>query len=99
MLSQSIKTFFYYLVMINFCFCFQPTNKPVEVLEGDVLIFRNPCLHPGDLRLVRAVNHPRLSAYKNVVLFPATESCKSSLSDECSGGDLVMLVFPSIKKI
>ena len=61
----------------------------MQVLEGPVLVFRNPCLHPGDLRLVEAVNLPELASYRNVVLFPATRSCKSSLADQCSGGDLV----------
>ena len=75
--------------IINLRICFQPKDKPMQVLEGPVLVFRNPCLHPGDLRLVEAVNLPELASYRNVVLFPATWSCKSSLADQCSGGDLV----------
>ena len=61
------------------------------MIKGRVLIFRNPCLHPGDLRLVEAVSVPELSDYKNVVIFPAHESCRTSLPDECSGGDLVRI--------
>lgn len=61
----------------------------MQILEGPLLIFRNPCLHPGDLRLVEAVRIPELESYTNVILFPATKTCKSSLADECSGGDLV----------
>ena len=72
-------------------FAFQKPDEPAKTLEGDVLIYRNPCLHPGDLRLVRAVNCPQLSHYKNVIIFPAKNSCKSSLADECSGGDLVTI--------
>jgi len=63
-------------------------DKPAWTLEGDILIFRNPCLHPGDLRTVQAVNIPELSMYKNVLLFPSTKDCQSSLPDDCSGGDL-----------
>ena len=64
-------------------------DQPAKTLKGDVLIYRNPCLHPGDLRLVQAVDRPELSRFKNVILFPAKNSCVSSLADECSGGDLV----------
>ena len=63
-------------------------------LEGDVkpktglmLLYRNPCLHPGDLRLVMAVDVPELHYTKNVVILP-TKNCPYSLADSCSGGDL-----------
>lgn len=60
---------------------------PCDVITGDVLIYRNPCLHPGDLRWVKAVNHPSLKQWKNVVILP-TKNVDSSLAAECSGGDL-----------
>ncbi len=47
--------------MLIFFISHQEIDKPVKVLTGDVLMFRNPCLHPGDLRLVRAVDLPELS--------------------------------------
>ncbi|XP_065565355.1 uncharacterized protein LOC136030361 [Artemia franciscana] len=59
-----------------------------SVVDGLVIIYRNPCLHPGDVRSVRAVNKPEFRNYKNVLIFPASSSCKYSLSTACSGGDL-----------
>lgn len=59
------------------------------VVTGPVAFYRNPCLDPGDLRVVTAVYRPELVHWKNVVLLPASaEYCKRSLSAECSGGDV-----------
>lgn len=58
------------------------------VVTGPVVVYRNPCLDPGDLRVVTAVYRPELLHWKNVVLLPASAKCKRSLSAECSGGDL-----------
>ena len=59
-------------------------------LEERVLIYRNPCLHPGDLRVVKAVSNKCLekSNLKNVLVFPSRSDCLTSLAEECSGGDL-----------
>ena len=54
---------------------------------GLMLLYRNPCLYPGDLRLVKAVDVPELHYSKNVVILP-TKNSAFSLSDNCSGGDL-----------
>jgi RNA-dependent RNA polymerase len=56
--------------------------------SGRQLIYRNPCLDPGDLRIVTAVDIPALRRYSNVLIFPAASTCLRSLSAECSGGDL-----------
>ena len=53
-----------------------------------MIIYRNPCLHPGDVRSIRAIDKPEFRNYKNVLIFPASSSCKYSLSTACSGGDL-----------
>jgi RNA-dependent RNA polymerase len=58
------------------------------VILGAVIIYRNPCLDPGDLRIVQAVNRTELHEWTNVLLLPASKSCQRSLSSECSGGDL-----------
>ncbi|XP_065062019.1 uncharacterized protein LOC135688892 isoform X1 [Rhopilema esculentum] len=63
-----------------------PIKSP-RIITGPVLIYRNPCLHPGDLRWVTAVNHPNYLPWKNVLILP-TEGVSNSLAADCSGGDL-----------
>ena len=62
-------------------------DKKKEIIIGDALVYRNPCLHPGDQRLVCCVDRPSLRYLVNVVVFPAI-NCASSLAASCSGGDL-----------
>lgn len=57
------------------------------ILEGRVLVYRNPCLNPGDLRVVEAVDKPDLHYLKNVLVMPASNEISSSLAANCSGGD------------
>lgn len=63
-------------------------SDTIECITGNVLMYRNPCLHPGDVRVVTAVHCTALSQYVNVLLLPAKHSMTRSLSAECSGGDL-----------
>ena len=62
-------------------------DSPSRIISGRVLIYRNPCLHPGDLRWVTAVDHPALRQWMNIVLLP-TKNTNISLAAACSGGDL-----------
>jgi len=32
------------------------TKFPVVTIEGNVVVTKNPCSHPGDIRLLRAVS-------------------------------------------
>lgn len=57
-----------------------------EVIEGICILSRNPSLHPGDIRVVRAVNVPQLSHLQDVVVFPQTGD--QDIPSMCSGGDL-----------
>jgi RNA-dependent RNA polymerase len=57
-----------------------------KIVEGVCVLVRNPSLHPGDLRVVRAVNTPELQHLKNVVVLPQTGD--RDLANMCSGGDL-----------
>lgn len=50
------------------------------------MIGRAPALHPGDLRLVRAVNKTELTHLHDVLVFPSTGD--QDLPSMCSGGDL-----------
>lgn len=57
-----------------------------KVVEGICVLARNPSLHPGDIRIVRAVDVPALHHHKNVVVLPQTGD--RDLANMCSGGDL-----------
>lgn len=57
-----------------------------NVIEGICLVGRNPSLHPGDLRVVQAVNVPALHHLRDVVVFPLNG--ERDIPSMCSGGDL-----------
>ncbi|KAL3466733.1 RNA dependent RNA polymerase-domain-containing protein [Aspergillus heterothallicus] len=57
-----------------------------EVIEGLCILARNPSLHPGDVRVVKAVNVPNLKHLKDVVVLPQTGD--RDVASMCSGGDL-----------
>ncbi|KAB1205855.1 RNA-dependent RNA polymerase 1 [Morella rubra] len=56
------------------------------VIEGKVVVAKNPCLHPGDVRVLRAVNVPALHHLVDCVVFPQRGSRPHP--NECSGSDL-----------
>ena len=56
------------------------------ILEGEVMVTKFPCLHPGDVRKLKAVNIPALSHIKDCLVFPAKGSRPHS--DEMAGSDL-----------
>ncbi|KAF2867202.1 RNA dependent RNA polymerase-domain-containing protein [Massariosphaeria phaeospora] len=57
-----------------------------KVIEGICILARNPSLHAGDIRVVRAVDIPVLHHMKNVVVIPQTGD--RDIANMCSGGDL-----------
>lgn len=57
-----------------------------EVIIGLCVVGRNPSLHPGDVRVVQAVDAPELRHLKNVVVFPKTGD--RDIPSMCSGGDM-----------
>ncbi|KAF9978409.1 hypothetical protein BGZ73_002588 [Actinomortierella ambigua] len=57
-----------------------------KVVVGNCVLFRNPCFHPGDIRVVQAVDNPRQRALHDVVVFNIKGH--RSLPSMCSGGDL-----------
>lgn len=57
-----------------------------KVIEEVCIVARNPSLHPGDIRVVRAVDKPELRHLKDVVVFPQTGD--HDIPNMCSGGDL-----------
>ncbi|XP_059448546.1 RNA-dependent RNA polymerase 1-like isoform X1 [Corylus avellana] len=56
------------------------------VVEGQVVVAKNPCLHPGDVRVLRAVDVPALHHMVDCVVFPQRGSRPHP--NECSGSDL-----------
>ena len=65
----------------------EPSCKGMwKVLEGICVLARNPSLHPGDVRVVNAVNVPQLHHLRNCVVFPQTGD--RDIPSMCSGGDL-----------
>ena len=56
------------------------------IKDKTCVLARNPSLHPGDIRVVRAVDAPALHHLKNVVVFPQTGD--RDIPNMCSGGDL-----------
>lgn len=58
----------------------------LKIVEGVAVLARNPSLHPGDIRIVRAVNVPELHHLKDVVVLPKIGD--RDLAGMCSGGDL-----------
>ncbi|KAI6909894.1 RdRP-domain-containing protein [Hortaea werneckii] len=57
-----------------------------KIVEGVCVLTRNPSLHPGDARVVRAVDVEVLHHLKNCVVLPQTGD--RDLASMCSGGDL-----------
>lgn len=59
---------------------------PYKARTGTCILARNPSLHPGDVRVVRAVDVEALHHLKDVVVLPQTGD--RDLANMCSGGDL-----------
>lgn len=57
-----------------------------KVVEGVCLLARNPSLHPGDLRVVNAVNVRELHHFRDCVVLPSRGD--RDVAGMCSGGDL-----------
>jgi RNA-dependent RNA polymerase len=69
-----------------FCYVDPKRTGIYEAIEGVCIIARNPSLHPGDIRVVRAVDNANLHHLRNVVVLPQTGD--RDLGNMCSGGDL-----------
>ncbi|KAK3219293.1 hypothetical protein Dsin_013263 [Dipteronia sinensis] len=73
--------------------CHHPDNtSPVfsgrryNIVESKVVVAKNPCLHPGDMRVLKAVDVPALHHMVDCIVFPAKG--KRPHPNECSGSDL-----------
>ncbi|XP_075726362.1 uncharacterized protein LOC142768288 [Rhipicephalus microplus] len=61
-------------------------HDPATILEGDVLVTKNSCMHPGDIRKLTAVNVPQLHHVRDCIVFPAKGDRPHP--DEMAGSDL-----------
>ncbi|CAD8212997.1 unnamed protein product [Paramecium octaurelia] len=71
------------------------TQVEPENIKGEVLVTRNPCLHPGDIKKLNAISTKEIlkrnggknpySQLINCLVFPA---CGNSLPCQIAGGDL-----------
>lgn len=61
-------------------------NETHDIITGDVIVSRNPCSHPGDMRLLKAVDVPDLRYLFNVVVF--SQKGNRPRCNMMSGGDL-----------
>ncbi|KAL5729587.1 RNA-directed RNA polymerase [Ranunculus cassubicifolius] len=65
---------------------FSKNTKHVTVIKGTVAIAKNPCLHPGDIRLLEAVDVPGLHHLVDCLVFP--QNGDRPHANEASGSDL-----------
>ncbi|CAI0398833.1 unnamed protein product, partial [Linum tenue] len=67
---------------------FRKVDDKTSVLTGKVVVTKNPCLHPGDIRVLEAVYSEVLEekGLFDCILFP--QKGPRPHPNECSGGDL-----------
>lgn len=61
-------------------------GKARTIMGCEVLVTRNPCLHLGDVRKLRAVDRPGLCHLKDCIIFSIKGDRPAA--DQMSGGDL-----------
>ncbi|CAG8444865.1 5544_t:CDS:10 [Acaulospora morrowiae] len=70
-----------------YCCKSDPNNPNArQVIKGPCIVFRNPCFHPGDVRVVTAVDCKKLDHLIDVLVFPAKGY--RDIPSQLSGGDL-----------
>ncbi|CAG8567884.1 9056_t:CDS:2 [Gigaspora margarita] len=70
-----------------YCCKSDPQNPNArQVIKGTCVVYRNPCFHPGDIRVVTAVECRNLDHLVDVVVFPSQGF--RDIPSQCSGGDL-----------
>ncbi|KAJ0538810.1 putative RNA-directed RNA polymerase [Helianthus annuus] len=74
------------IVIGNKKFEFLAFSYRSRIVKGYVVVAKNPCLHPGDVRVLKAVNVPALHHMVDCVVFP--QKGKRPHPNECSGSDL-----------
>ncbi|KAG5230124.1 RNA-dependent RNA polymerase [Salix suchowensis] len=67
---------------------FRKVDESTSIILGKVAVTKNPCLHPGDIRVLEAVYDVELEekGLVDCIIFPQTGGRPHP--NECSGGDL-----------
>jgi len=65
---------------------FSSANKNAVTIVGTVVVAKNPCLHPGDVRVLEAVDVPELHHLVDCLVFP--KKGERPHANEASGSDL-----------
>ncbi|XP_058112219.1 RNA-dependent RNA polymerase 2 [Magnolia sinica] len=67
---------------------FQTVDDKTSVVVGQVVVTKNPCLHPGDIRVLQAIYELALeeTGLIDCIVFP--QKGERPHPNECSGGDL-----------
>ncbi|EEF46969.1 RNA-dependent RNA polymerase 6 [Ricinus communis] len=65
---------------------FSESKKKLQVVKGTVVVAKNPCLHPGDIRILEAVDAPELHHLHDCLVFP--QKGDRPHTNEASGSDL-----------
>ncbi|KAF8729529.1 hypothetical protein HU200_017470 [Digitaria exilis] len=81
---QASTTANYGQVFVQASYCAYDHRK--FVVTGKVVVAKNPCLHPGDIRILHAVDVPDLHHMFDCVVFP--QQGTRPHPNECSGSDL-----------
>ncbi|KAL4432702.1 hypothetical protein ABPG74_011523 [Tetrahymena malaccensis] len=81
-----------------FAYISQDSEKSFFQVEGDVIVVKNPCLHPGDIRKLKAVNletiqqrlgEGKINPFKklrNILIFPSKGD--EPITSQIAGSDL-----------
>lgn len=67
---------------------FHKVDESTSVVIGKVIVTKNPCLHPGDIRVLEAVYEVTLEEKGLVDCLVFPQNGKRPHPNECSGGDL-----------
>lgn len=65
---------------------FSEVKKDLQIIKGLVIVAKNPCLHPGDIRILEAVDSPKLHHLFDCLIFP--QKGERPHTNEASGSDL-----------
>lgn len=67
---------------------FHKVDDTTSILKGKVVVTKNPCLHPGDVRVLEAVYDEKLDGMGLVDCLVFPQKGERPHPNECSGGDL-----------